>query len=236
MGIGGAILLFIPDHEYHHFFYLKTQIGAGYEQQPVILNSNDASTASMAAYPFIYAGLKIGLFNNKGISVHVNPFYTHSVNGIISAINISQYSYGGNLTLLLGKSCYSKFKFFVEGGYTQRKLVSFTDAKIKANTSGEYAFIRYGGGIMFSLPSKNYLKESYIKPGIFFEQPSPTVSSQSKLVANLQILIKSFITIDCSYSSNYFSTGVINYPNNFTQNSNNFFSIKLVKAGNIFGK
>lgn len=229
--------------------YFKTQLGLGIDNIPLIVNSTptagltNSSRTDASFHPIAYVGIRMGVFNNKGISFHLSPFFTYGMNALMPGANGSHLSYGGNATLFISTHNTSRIKLFAEGGYAARSgdytynLDAATTGTAYATSSGyevsgsyDYSVMKYGGGVMLHwIGNEN---ETYLKPGVFFEKPSFSDNKAKPVMnANLQLLISSFIIIDVSYSPNYPVPGSAKYTSNFKTEDKSYFSLKLIKTG-----
>jgi hypothetical protein len=237
--LGGATAVYLlmrGDHFNKHWFAMKSQLGLGFEQMPALANSSVHSNTLSATpqYPYGYFGLKMTFFNNRGTSFSLLPYFSHSINGIDKSTDANEYMYGVNGTLLLGKTNTSAGRFFLEGGWYQRYL-NYTDNSAFEAGNFNYSVLRYGGGIMLWTLNKKGTRESYIKPGVFFEVPSFAKSGQPPvMVGNVQLMISNAVMLEGSYSHNYLIGGDISYPHSISAPSKDFFSIKLIKTSNLF--
>jgi hypothetical protein len=235
-GVAAVYLLIRGDHFNRHWFTMKSQMGIGFEQMPAIANSSLHSNSLTATpqYPYGYFGLKMTFFNNRGISFSLLPYFSHNINSIDKSVDGNEYTYGANGTLLLGKTNTSPARIFLEGGWYQRYL-KYTDNTVFEAGNFDYSVLRYGAGIMLWTLNKKGTRESYIKPGIFFEVPSFATSAQPPvMVGNVELMISNAVILEGSYSHNYLIGGDISYPHSITAPGKDFFSIKLIKTSNLF--
>lgn len=248
---GGVIAAasLMKDQYTDKFAYLKYYLGLGWDNIPIVANNDDARSSSSEAtsHPVAQAGLRVGLFNNKGISLHLSPFISYGMNALSPGNTGTHLSYGGFGTLLLSPKAKSRLKIFGEAGYIARSgdwyydldaalagsdIVTGVYTNLIQTSTYNYKVARYGGGIMLHWTDD---EETYIRPGFYYEQPYPVQKTDKPVwVANVQALISSFLLIDVSYSNNYFSHGDLKYPANFQKENTSFFSIKLIKSGRIF--
>lgn len=231
----GALL---EDEYTDAFSYLRIHLGLGWDQLPILINDNniERSAVNNSSHPVLHVGLKTALFNNRGISFHVSPFYSFGLNAFSYGVNGSHQTFGGTGTLLLSRWQFSLFKLFAEGSYTHRDGVwSYYEPNygqaLDINETGKYNYqvIRYGGGFMFHLTDE--FLESYIRPGLFLEELSFLKGSKPVMVASIQILIESFLLIDFSYSKNYPIAGELKHFNGFVPKNEDLFSLRIIKTG-----
>ncbi|HXB07889.1 MAG TPA: hypothetical protein VNW04_12245, partial [Puia sp.] len=234
-GAAALTLILSPDDFSRKWFALKTNLGASYEQMPIVMNDKSGTSTDQAAYPMGSFGLKAIFFNNKAVSFSLQPYYSHGVNGIVKEHNATAWQYGFNSTLLMGKSSTAPVRFFLEGGWYNRHLA---DSNMTTGMAGvlDYSTLRYGLGFMLWTLNKKGTKEFYLKPGIFWERPSFLLTGQpAAVVGNLQLMLASILTIDISYGQNYFIGGTTTHALNTANGVNqNFFSIKLIKSTRLF--
>lgn len=246
--IGAASLM--HDHYSEENAYMKFLLGLGWDEIPIILNTENkkSSATGTTSHPTAQIGFKLGLLNRKGVSLQLTPTFSYGLNvaALTPGTAGNHITYGGTGTILFGKKQKSMLKFFGEFGYQQRSGDYTYDEDVATDAAstgtytnnvdiGEYSYttVKYGGGVMLHFISGD--EESYIKPGIFWEKSSFAPSgSKPVMVANLQFMVSSFIMIDCSYSKNYYIAGTTNYVNKFTADDQNYFSIRVLKTGHIF--
>ena len=243
-----AIASTMKDKYQDGFAYMKFHLGLGWENIPIITNDdkNAKSQTDATSHPNIYLGFQTGIFNDKGISFHLKPYFSYGMNALSPGTTGSHISYGGVSTLLLGKYAHSKFKLFVEGGFIARSGNYSSDVDAAAASLGisttsnivqaadyNYSTMRYGGGIMIHLVNGD--EETNIKPGIFLEKPSFFSSGTKPIMyANIEVLVSSFMIIEFGYSNKYAISGTGKYLGNFTKDDKDYFVIRLIKTGKIF--
>ncbi len=229
--------------------YFRLQIGLGLEQLPFITNVNSPITAKSESnnslHPNFHFGFKLGFLNNKPVSIHLTPQVTYGLNALSEGESGAHLNYGGNATLLFSTNAISKIKGFIEGGYLKRVGDYTYDLDASAASSGSvsttdrietaeynYSLLRYGGGIMLHLINRQKLRETYIKPGIFYEKLSfAGKNDKPVMVFNMQANIASFILLDVSYSKNYAVGGIQKNPSFIRFDNQNFWSIKIIRQG-----
>lgn len=239
-----GLMAMLTDRYAYKPAYFRFQAGLGVDNFPLIVNIDKwaKSETKTSLHPTILLGLKFGFFNTRGISLHFNPTLVYGINALNTGTSGVHINTGVTSTLFFARKATSKLKLFAEGGYIERvgNLTYDLDAAAGGTSAtdriekGEYKYnvLKYGGGLMVHFVNKRALKESYIKPGIFFEKISFTVPNVKPVMSfNLQTNIESFIIIDFSYSKNYAIGGKLLYPNNFTTENQNFWSIKLIRQG-----
>jgi hypothetical protein len=77
-------------------------------------------------------------------------------------------------------------------------------------------------------------KETWIKPGVYFDKLSFAKADKPTKVFSLTTNIASALIIEATYSQNYPVAGTINYPTAFNTAKQNYFSIRLIRQGNLF--
>ena len=239
-----GLMAMLTDRYAYKPAYFRFQAGLGVDDFPLVVNTDNLakSGTSTSMHPTILLGFKFGFLNTRGISIHFNPSLAYGINAYNTGTSGIHVNTGVTSTLFFGRKATSKIKLFAEGGYLDRLGNLTYDLDVAAGGTsatdkvekGEYKYsvIKYGGGLMVHFVNKRALKESYIKPGIFFEKMSfsePNI--KPVMLFNLQTNIESFIIIDLSYSKNYAIGGKILYPNNFTPENQTFWSIKLIRQG-----
>ncbi|MEJ7693626.1 hypothetical protein [Daejeonella sp.] len=239
-----GLMAMLTDRYAYKPAYFRFQAALGVDNFPLILNTDilTKSETSTSLHPTISLGFKFGFLNTRGISIHFNPSFAYGINAFNTGTSGVHVNTGVTSTLFLGRKATSKIKLFAEGGYLDRlgNLSYDLDAAAAGSSAtdqvekGEYKYsvIKYGGGLMMHFINKTALKESYIKPGMFFEKMSfSEPNSKPVMLFNLQTNIDSFIIIDFSYSKNYAIGGKMLYPKNFIPENQDFWSIKLIRQG-----
>jgi hypothetical protein len=235
-------------------FSVKFLLGVGMEG--IHLNVNETFKRNSATQRMVttdgYLGFNATVFNNKGISLELSPFFNYGLIAFQTGYSGGKISYGGSGTLYLSKKSTSKIKLFAEGGYIKRSGdLNFDQDVANGNSAtstasatdivqkGEYNYsvLKYGGGFMLRFVHQNdndKWVETTIKPGFFFEKPSFSLPSDKPImVANLQLNIESIICLDVSYSKNYAIGGKINYPQNYTLENGNYWNFRIIRKGKL---
>lgn len=228
---------------------LRFQVGLGLESIPIIVNDdfNKKSSFETTLHYSIMAGLKLGLFNQNGVSFHLNPVYYLGFNAGSQGTDGRHGTYGGIATLQMGLKAESVFKLYAEGGWLKRSgnYNYDQDAASGGTTASDlvekgtynYGLARFGGGIM--LHFVNEPRETYIKGGIYFEKLS-FASKSPQMVGSLQINISSTIILDFLYSKNYAIAGKADYPTTILtplrsilpeEYNKSYFSVRLIRQG-----
>ncbi|WP_164490207.1 hypothetical protein [Runella sp. SP2] len=228
---------------------LRFQVGLGLESIPIIVNDdfNKKSSFETTLHYSIMAGLKLGLFNQNGVSFHLNPVYYLGFNAGSQGTDGRHGTYGGIATLQMGLKAESVFKLYAEGGWLKRSgnYNYDQDAASGGTTASDlvekgtynYGLARFGGGIM--LHFVNEPKETYIKGGIYFEKLS-FASKSPQMVGSLQINMSSTIILDFLYSKNYAIAGKADYPTTILtplrsilpkEYNKSYFSVRLIRQG-----
>lgn len=251
-----GIAALIEDHWTNKPSFAKFYLGLGLEHIPLIVNNdnNKVSTIDVSSHPIAQGSLKWGILNNKGISLHLSGSGSYGMNALTPGTNGLHWSYGGTATLLLGASANARFKLFGEaqelirgGEYNYdsdaaNASIGFSsDYSIIRNASYSYQVDRFGGGIQLNWINEAERKESYLRLGAFIEKFNDSnrhfeISYEDGLLLSAQILFSSYLLLDVNYSlsKDYYKGGAIEYPNNFTNDSKQYFSIRLFKTGWIF--
>ncbi len=239
-----GLMTLLTDRYPYKSAYFKLRAGVGYESLPLVVNNakQGKTEVTNSTHPGVYLGAKIGLFNNNQISLHLTPFINYGINALSNGNSGVHISTGGSASLWFGAKSTSTFKLFAEGAYTDRvgEYTYDEDAVAGGNSAtdnvkkGEYKYnvLRYGGGFMLHFVNRRKLKETFIKPGIFFEKFSfASASSKPVMVFNLEFNIESTIFIEAAYSQNYAIGGKPLYPYTFTTGNKDFWSVKIIKQG-----
>jgi len=228
------------------FAFLNGNIGLGYEHLPIYANSNIFATSSAESSnsPIFYGGLELGLFNNKPVSIRIQPYAIKGFNFLSAfspGIDLNNLTLGVTTTLWFATKTNSKFKIFVEQGYFKRngEWSLNVDDQNRANgtttatgeilnSSFDYSVLRFGGG--FLICWGNSEQKSYLRPGFFLEKLNNNEDVQIKNV-NLQWHIESQLTLELNYAIDYPYIGTNNYP--VSEKTGNQYSIRLIKHFNF---
>jgi hypothetical protein len=182
----GRLMAFLNDSYSAEWYAMKFQLGLGYESLPIISNNiseyhEDVSYIENFGLPTFHLGFTSGFFNNKGISLHLNPQFNMGFSAFSAGTRGGYISYGGNATIYFGRKHFSKFRVFAEGGYFKKDGTYSYDADAAATEEtsatddvreGEfnYGILRYGGGFMVHRVEAG--TETYIRPGAFLQTAS----------------------------------------------------------------
>ncbi|WP_259016638.1 hypothetical protein [Emticicia fluvialis] len=238
----------MKDRYIERFFAAKVQLGLGIEDLPMYTNNTSAYAVNKTyiqkfAMPTFHVGLKATLFNNKGVSWHINPLFNLAFPALSPGKSGAYSDYGGTSSLMMGLKHDSKWKLFAEGGWLH-KDGSFTydaDAANGGTTATDdvrkgtlkYDVLKYGGGIAFYSLLDDV--ETIIRPAVYFERPSFFAADKKPVMSfNLFMNIYSAFIIDISYSPDYFIGGQVNFPGTVTPEKTSYFSVKLIRQGRLY--
>lgn len=223
----------------------KIQAGLGYEQTPMITNQTNpnaapASYADKASYPLIYFGLNLEFLNNKPVNLSVRPNISIGIDAFSPETGGTHIATGIEGGLRFWYKTHTKFKLFADVGWFERVGDKTADSNAQNGTTtdevkeGEYQYhvLRYGGGPMLHLRHDG--RESWIKPGVYFEQFTFAKYDDPTMSFSLSVNIESEIILEASYSQNYPIAGTIKYPNTFTFANQDYFSIKIIRQGKLW--
>ncbi|PLK44484.1 cell envelope integrity protein TolA [Emticicia sp. TH156] len=249
MAAGTAgLMATMKDRYIERFFAAKVQLGLGIENLPMYTNNTSAYVMNKTyiqkfAMPTFHVGLKATLFNNKGVSWHINPLFNLAFPALSPGKSGAYSDYGGTSSLMIGLKHDSKWKLFAEGGWLH-KDGSFTydaDAANGGTTATDdvrkgtlkYDVLKYGGGIAFYSLLDD--AETVIRPAVYFERPSFFAADQKPVMSfNLFMNIFSAFMLDISYSPDYFIGGQVNFPGTVTPEKTSYFSIKVIRQGRLY--
>lgn len=219
-------------------FNIQFQYGLGFDNLPILVNDPDKEDTGVTStqQPVLHLGLQANLLDNRGISFHLNPVFTYGQN-ILTRGDGNHASAGLNAMIHFAPHRESVVKMFVAGAFLKRKG-EFT-AATGASHSGpagmitefyngryNYNLLRYGLGLL--LDANGLYRRTYFKPGIFLERPSFfSPVNKSTMVGNLEVLITNKVTLDFSYSNNYFVAGHSDYPGNLKRANKDFYSLHI---------
>lgn len=222
---------------------LKIQLGLGMEVLPLITNTGikTSSQTEFSIHPTFFVGMKLGLLNKYPVSFHINPYANIGFNALKKGVNGFHTTAGFTGTFLASWKSTAVFKVFFEGGYYFRKgnFKYDYDAVHSGATTDEvrtsnYKYTAYslGGGILFHIIKPP--KETYIKPGVYFEKTSfyPKKIPYT-LVAKLDVNIVSQILLSFTFSPKYYIAGDLYYTNNFEAKSRPYFGMSIIRQGNL---
>ncbi|KKO89047.1 hypothetical protein AAW12_23060 [Sphingobacterium sp. Ag1] len=225
----------------------KVQVGLGYEQMPIITNQNNsysapASYADKTSYPLVYFGLNLEFLNNKPVNLHVRPLVSIGINAFSKGTSGTHTATGIEGGIRFWYKSQTRFKFFADFGWYNRvgDKTADKDAQSGGATTtdevreGKYSYhvLRYGGGPM--LHWRHHGRESWLKPGIYFEQFTFAKHHKPTMSFGLSANIESEIILEGTYSKNYPVAGNLQYPNAFTFANQDYFSIKIIRQGKLW--
>ncbi len=243
-GFAGAMAL-VKDNYSNDKFAAKFQIGLGYGNNPLIVNSVKQFKTSIKDNNQIlfHLGFNLTVLNKKGINFELKPSLGIGLASYQKGTDGGGEEYGGTGILWLAPKATSTFKLFAEGGYFFRNGKYNYDQDVALGPTSttdnvekgefKYKLLRYGGGFKISFINDEFL-ESYIKPAMFLEMPSFfTKTTKPTMVFNVQAYVLSNALLDFSYSKNYYIPGKIDYFGSFTKENKNYFSIKIIRQGKL---
>jgi hypothetical protein len=246
-GSAAAVMSMLNDGYTHSGFSAKFQMGVGYDQTPMITNQNNsnaaaASYADKASYPLVGIGLKFEILNNAPVNINLGGIYTAGLHAFETGITGVHTVIGGEGGIQFWYKTATKFKLFADFGWYQRTGERKRDQDaVTGGTSatddvreGKYNYnvIRFGFGPMLHFRKGG--RETWIKPGVYFDKVSFAKEDKPKMLFSLKTNIASSIIIEATYSQNYPVAGTISYPNAFHVANQDYFSIKLIRQGNLF--
>jgi hypothetical protein len=220
--------------------YLKLMIGLGSQYIPVSsnfssVNSYDTTfnSESNTADPIcVYLGFTFAAFNTKFVSARICPYLTYGTNAI-STINTGDHlSYGGSACLGLGRN----FKALIKGEYVKRSGEMLTDfAGEGLNTFGttnyNYSTVKMGVGLLFI---ENTGHDMFFEISAYRENVSFLKNLNAKIYSYEAKISFKIAAFSLQFSPNYPQAGVVKYPDNFSQEKENYFSISLYVPIKIF--
>ena len=236
----GALMALLKDDYTEAPLAIRAQIGLGAENMnlTMIEETTQKETVQSVITANFLLGLNFTLFNNKAISLHLNPYLDYGLVTLQPGNIGNSLKYGGNSMLQLGLRNDSELKIFAEGGYYQRTGNLDYDKDVANGgasatdyiTSGsfDYSVLKYGGGLM--LHGEADRGEVRIKPGIYFEEFS-FAKGKRVMSFNLHANIISQIVIELTYSKNYAIPGGVGNPANFTNANKNYWGFKIIRQG-----
>lgn len=241
----GAMSL-LKDGYTHRGFSGKFQLGLGYSQMPMVTNLKsdyvEASYADKASYPTIDFGLKFEMFNNAPVNLNVRGLYAVGLHAFETGVSGAHAVAGVDGGIQFWYKTTTKFKLFADVGWYQRTgdKKKDQDAANGGSTATDevwegkynYQVMRFGFGPMLHFRNKG--RESWIKPGVYFDKVSFAKEDKPALLFLLNININSSFIIEAGYGKNYPVAGTANYPNAFIADSQDHFSIKILKQGKLW--
>ena len=214
---------------------VKPYVGIGLEHIPFVVNQDSVvqnSSTGASSHVLLTAGANLVFFSHSAISVEVNPYGSYGIN-LGSNICGNHVVLGGLLRVLAGMKYDAPIKLLVEGGFIYREgswrknltvanpLVAGTYLKTQQSAGYEYNVFHVGGGIQYQWNAGN----SYIRPAIFLEKPS---MGSSTAILNIDAQVDRHWGFGISYGDNYFTAGTVKHPLTFTDDSQEYFSLKLL--------
>ena len=242
----GAMSL-LKDGYTHRGFSGKFQAGLGYDQTPMITNQNnvDAALASYAdevSYPTVDFGLRLEILNNKPVNINLRGLYSVGLHAFETGVSGTHVVTGVDGGIQFWYKTATKFKLFADFGWYQRTGERTRDEDaVNEGTSAtddvregkyNYDLIRLGFGPM--LHFRDAGKETWIRPGVYFDKVSFAKENKSALSYSLNFNIQSAIIIEASYSKSYPIGGTVNYPDAFTTGNKDYFSIRIIRQGKLW--
>ncbi len=249
-----GLAAFLKDSYSPKWYAMKFQLGLGLESFPLISNNVnkyhwDQTYIESFTVPTFHIGLKSGFFNNKGISLEVNPQFNLGFSALSPGKSGGYLEYGSTGALYFGKKGYSIFKIFLEAGYFKRSgIFNYDYDAANAQSDGtlttksddvregifNHGKIKYGAGIMLRWINDEG-KETFVRPAVYYEKASFfEPDTKPVLNMNLQVNISSEIIIELTYVKNYYIPGEVKYPITLTKENMNFWGIKLIRQGKLF--
>lgn len=224
-------------------FAAKFLLGLGYEHSPILSNGAGKSYVEERDLFTLNTGFIIGVLNNKAVSFYLKPQGSLGMSAFSSGISGGAVSYGATGVLQLAVKKHSKFNVFAEGGWFHRDGNYTYDADARNNTATDdvrkgkmkYTKLLYGGGLMLRWINKHDGKETFIRPGVFFEKPSFFTSAVKPILSmHMQLYIHSAIMLDVGYTPNTYIPGELNFPATLEKKDVNAYSIKLMRIGRLY--
>ncbi|MBO9731466.1 MAG: hypothetical protein J7623_22690 [Chitinophaga sp.] len=224
-------------------FAAKFLLGLGYDHSPILSNGNGKSYIEERNLVTINTGFTIGILNNRPISFYLKPQLNMAMSAFASGISGGYASYGGTGVLQLAWKKHSKFNVFAEGGWFKNSGTFKYDADARNNTAtddvreGNMSFTRlvYGGGLMLRWIGKSNGKETYLRPGVFYDKPSFfTDAVKPVLTMNFQVYIYSAILLDMSYTPKTYIAGDLLHPSTLERKNVDAYSIKIIRQGRLY--
>jgi len=246
-GTAATAMSLLTDQYTHSGFSGKFQMGLGYDQTPMITNQNNANAAATsyadkASYPTVHVGLRFEILNNAPVNFNLAGIYAVGLHAFETGITGVHTVIGAEGGIQFWYKTATKFKLFADFGWYQRTGERKRDQDaVTGGTSatddvreGKYNYnvMRFGFGPMLHFRGNG--KETWIKPGVYFDKVSFTKEDKPKMLFSLKTNIASSIIIEAAYSQNYPVAGTISYPNAFHVANQDYFSIKLIRQGNLF--
>jgi len=223
------------DNTHYKVVYVTPYAGLGWESIPMNINQDNVSpstTTGNSSHPIILAGANLSFLKQYPVSIQLEPFASYGID-LASGTCGNHLALGGLLRVLAGLKPEAPINLFAEGGLIYRygnwsKNVTVsnplvTGNYIKTNQSAgyEYNIFRIGGGLQYRWNHGL----SYIRPGIFFEDPS--IVGSSSVILNIDGQINRRWKFGIGYGDNYFTAGKINHPLTYNNESQTYFNLRL---------
>lgn len=234
----------IKDRYVHKGFSGKFQTGIGYEQTPMITNQNNPYAAAVsyedkASYPLVHFGLNLEFANNKAINLNVRPLVSIGIDAFTTGMTGTHVVTGVDGGLRFWYKSHTKFKLFADLGWYERVGDKTADEESGGTVTtdevreGKYRYhvLRYGAGPMLHLRHDG--RETWIKPGVYFEKLTFAKDDNPTMSYALSVNIQSKIILEASYSKNYPVAGTASYPFAYVPTEQDYFSIKIIKQGKL---
>lgn len=246
-GSAVAAMSMLNDGYTHKGFSTKFQVGVGYDQTPMITNQNNGnaalgSYADKGSYPTVEIGLKFEILNNAPVNFNLRGIFTAGLHAFEPGVTGVHTVTGGEGGIQFWYKTDTKFKLFADFGWYERIGERKRDQDAVNNGTSatddvregkyRYTVMRLGFGPMLHFRRNG--KETWIKPGVYFDKLSFAKADKPTKVFSLTTNIASALIIEATYSQNYPVAGTINYPTTFSAAKQNYFSIRLIRQGNLF--
>ena len=232
-----SVLINIPEKKKVHYkvMYTTPYAGLGWESIPMNINQDNVSPSTSTgntSHPIILAGANLSFLKQYPVSLQLDPFATYGVD-LASSTCGNHLALGGLLRVLAGLKPEAPINLFAEGGLIYRygnwsknltvanPLVAGSYVKTNQSAGYEYNIFRIGGGLQYQWNHGL----SYIRPGIFFEDPS--IVGSSSVILNIDGQINRSWKWGISYGDNYFTAGKINHPLTYNNESQTYFNLRL---------
>jgi len=180
--------------------------------------------------------------NNKPVNIKVGAGFSYGLEAFKSGISGGHVQYNFKGGAQFWYKTQTQIKLFADFEYGGRlgSIVIDEDSINNGATAtddvreGEYdyKYIKFGFGPMWH--HRDDGKETWIRPGIYFERLSFTKRMGLVKSYSISTNIQSFIILDFSYARNYPVAGTISYPNAFEFKNQHFFSIRVIRQGKMW--
>jgi hypothetical protein len=205
---------------------IDVQPGIGWDIFPIIINNQNiyaSSETGTSSHPVLQLGGKSTILLGSKLLAEVDPALSYGLN--LSAKG-HHLVYGSNAALFgkLGSTMplqlFGSIGYWLKNGKWEKADANYGQQQADYN----YQLLKYGIGLRYTL-NENF----WVKPGIYWEKASFFASGTSPvMVGNVQALFQKKWLVEASYSKNYLIGGTTAFPNNFSANNQNFFSIRLL--------